>query len=419
MVNDLRRLLRDSVTAPPPDRMRMTDVLGTGKRKVRRRRTAALAGVAAAVIGIVGLAGLVGGGMSPRPDDSSVADRSNDPVGRVLRLDDAEAAKEGRDYDVLTTQTNAHLDQENGQYFDGFTDDGLVFVQDGPRGKDSRVRYGLLDPETGIRSWLPTPPVHLEQPIHLGRYRLLLRAAAAPAGENGPGVWSYDRRTRQWRHLEWPDLPAGAEYSGTVLGPDNRLYVGLASGSDGETFDLWSVAIDDPADVRDEKTEVGDFDIAGTRLVWTDVSSRPISKVTVRDLETDEEDSFDPQSGDRCNQLELQATATRIVLTEHCGTKDRVRDDRIQVVDYDGEPVLTVRGDGSDIAQAGDDRLLVDSYGPKPGSYLYRFDTGDWLRVTEETSRYGLINDAWADLQTWHTPANGWRGAKQWVVRLK
>jgi hypothetical protein len=417
MVNDLRRLLHDSVTAPPADRMQLADVLDTGKRKVRRRRVAALTGIAAAVVCVIGLAGFVGGGMSPRPDDSSVADRSNDPIGRVLWLADAEAAVAGRDYDVLTTQTNEDLDRSRGRYFDGFTDDGLVLVQDGPRGRKA-ARFALLDPRTGTRSWLAPAPVSLEQPLHLGRYRLLLRAAEVTPDENGPGVWSYDRRTRQWRHLEWPVLPGG-EYSTAVLGPENRLYVGLATGSDWETFDLWSVALDDPADVRDEKTEVGDFDIDGTRLVWTDASSRPISKVTVRDLETDDEDSFDPKSGDRCDQLDLQATASRIILTENCGIRDRIRDDRIQVVEYDGKSVLTVRGDGSDIAQAGDDRLLVDSYGPKPGSYLYRFDTGDWLRVSEETSRYGLINDSWGDLQTWHTAANGWRGAKQWVVRLK
>ena len=50
-----------------------------------------------------------------------------------MRLADAEPAVEGRDYRVLASHTNENLNRDNGQYFDGVTDDGLILFRDGPR----------------------------------------------------------------------------------------------------------------------------------------------------------------------------------------------------------------------------------------------------------------------------------------------
>ena len=50
-----------------------------------------------------------------------------------MRLTDAEQAVEGSDFRVLASYTNPNLDRDNGQYFDGVTDDGLILFRDGPR----------------------------------------------------------------------------------------------------------------------------------------------------------------------------------------------------------------------------------------------------------------------------------------------
>ena len=62
---------------------------------------------------------------------------------------------EGRDYRVLASYTNENLDRDNGQYFDGVTDDGLILFRDGPRIGPARPRFALMDPATGEKDWLP------------------------------------------------------------------------------------------------------------------------------------------------------------------------------------------------------------------------------------------------------------------------
>ena len=65
-----------------------------------------------------------------------------------MNLADAAPAVEGRDFEVLASYTNEDLDRENGQYFDGVTDDGLILFRDGPR-SDQRIAVGAHGP----RDW--------------------------------------------------------------------------------------------------------------------------------------------------------------------------------------------------------------------------------------------------------------------------
>ena len=132
-----------------------------------------------AVVGISTL-GLPGGGVAD-PDTAGVPR----PVGPVLRLSDATAAVEGRDYETLTAITNENLDKANGRYFSGLTDDGLVLVQDGPHGPDNRVQLSLGDPATGSEDVLPDAPGDVGQgyALELSSERIVisLRNALGPS----------------------------------------------------------------------------------------------------------------------------------------------------------------------------------------------------------------------------------------------
>ena len=48
-----------------------------------------------------------------------------------MRVADAAPAVEGTDYRELASYTNEDLDADNGEYFDGVTDDGLVLFREG------------------------------------------------------------------------------------------------------------------------------------------------------------------------------------------------------------------------------------------------------------------------------------------------
>ncbi|HEX4977743.1 MAG TPA: hypothetical protein VFV40_07745, partial [Nocardioides sp.] len=172
MVNQLRDLMQQNVAAPPPDDLDLSAVLTGGRRQVRRRRVAVLGGTAAATAVMVGLGSLVW----PSAPDLEAADVPA-PDAPTLRLADAQQAVRGEDYRVLASHTNEDLNEDNGQYFDGVTDDGLVLFRDGPRMDRLRPRYALLDPATGEKDWLPDPPVaEGEQvwPVDLGADRLVL-----------------------------------------------------------------------------------------------------------------------------------------------------------------------------------------------------------------------------------------------------
>jgi len=171
MVNELRDLLRDNVTSPPYDDGDLSAVLKGGRRRVRRRRLTAVGGTAIAAAVVVGLTSLVW----PSPPDLEAAGVPT-PDAPTLHLADARQAVEGDDYRVLASYTNDNLEADNGQYFDGVTDDGLILFRDGPSADQLRPRFALMDPATGEKNWLPGPPDlgdELLAPVDLGAERLL------------------------------------------------------------------------------------------------------------------------------------------------------------------------------------------------------------------------------------------------------
>ena len=442
MVNDLRELLRGDVASPPHDNLDLGAVLAGGRRRVRRRRLAVLGGTALATAVVVATGSLASLNGGPRDFASAGVPKPDAPT---LRLADAVAATKGTDYRVLASYTNENLNRDNGQYFDGVTDDGLILFRDGPRMDQLRPRFALMDPATGEKDWLPDLDIGQAQtwPLELGEDRLTLLGT-----EGGMGVelvaYVFDRERRQWDTMTWPDLPAAEDPFGAVVGPDDRLYVpvpntqgqppeggwpvgpgGEADDADaeGDTYRLWSASLTGGSDVRDEGLTVGSLAFTDHSMVWTDSSNGDSGRVHVRNLETGEEHAFDPRSGEKCNLLSFGATDDRIVMGEYCGTYEGgVRDDRVQVLDTDGDQVVTLQGSGIEGALtsvAGDGLVTVTSYEPEgAGTYIYDLDSGRFLRITEGVSSWSTSGPTQEGQFLWNTPENRRRGMTQHLGEL-
>ncbi|MBM7518185.1 hypothetical protein [Nocardioides nitrophenolicus] len=444
MVNEMRALLHEAVASPPADDVDLAAVLDGGRRRVRRRRAGLAGGVAIAVVGVMAVSSLVGRGADGRDEPAaSVVPR---PEGPVTRLTDARAAVAGTDYDVLSSYTNDDLEAANGQYYDGVTDDGLILFRDGPHGAENRSRYALLDPATGAKQWLPVLDDQSQAwPVELGTDRLVL---ASLEGLERPGplvVHVFDRATRSWSTMSWPGLPDGSEGPIPKLGPDGRLYVGIPAtqgtappggwptGPDGEaddaaapgdTHDLWSVSLDDPADVRDEHLRVGAVAFTDDAMIWSAVSGGVNDRIHVRDLATGAEHDFDPGSGRKCNLLGFGAVGDRIVLSQYCGTYDNGRDDRIQVLTTDGEPVTTIQGDGIDGWVTGGLVEITSYERGRAGTYVYEPASGAFARVSKANSSFSLGGPVPDGYLLWDTPVGTSSGpqepipgATQWLAR--
>jgi hypothetical protein len=437
MVNELRELMHDTASQPPADDHDLAVVLRSGRRRVLRRRVLVGGGTALATAAVVALTSVVW----PSPPDLDAAGVPA-PDAPTLRLSDARQAVEGEDYRVLTSHTNENLNQDNGQYLEGVTDDGLVLFRDGPRRAQPMPRYALLDPATGEKRWLPDPgnATSFAPALELGTDRLVLLA-----GEGGMRVrlvaHVFDRSTERWSATAWPDLPRIDLPSGE-LGPDDRIYVrvpategepppgGWPTGAGGEaddadaegdTYRLWSASLTDPSDVRDEGLTVGEIAFTDTSMVWTDATNGDAGRVHVRDLATGEEHAFDPHAGQRCNLLSFGATDDHVVMGQYCGTYGDVRDDRVQVVTTDGDQVVTVQDSDIEGGMTGASGIAtISSYQRgQAGTYVYDIATERFLRLSDDVSQFALGGGPTLPGQVlWDTPVNRRNGATQWLGEL-
>lgn len=434
MVDELRELLRASVADAPPDTAGVADVVFEGRRRVRRRRALGLAATSVAVAGVVALASAVPGALD-RGADTGPADGRDDVVGPVLRLADAVPAVPGSDYRQVFAHTNQNLDQDNGQYVDGMTPDGLVVFKDGPHDVTNIPRLALVDPASGTKDWLPRAPAALGWPVELGRQQLVY----ATTDERGrPEIAVFDRPSRSWRLLSWPGLPGGGGFGRVELGPDGRVYVAVSqrrlsgqapgppsgekvpgeevddSGALGEDYALWSASLADESDVRDEHLRVGDFAFTDDTLVWTRATNGVNDLVTVRDLATGEEHSFDPRSGLHCNQLGLGVTDDVVMLSQYCGDYPEGRDDRVQVLTTQGDPVVTIQDDGIEGSVASEGLVQVTAFNEEAeGDYVYDASEGRFLRLSASMSRYAMGGPTPPGYLLWAEAVNKARGSNQ------
>ncbi len=438
-MNELSQLMRDTVAHPPHDDRDLAAVLRTGRRRVRRRRVGFLGGTALASAAVVVIGALA---WPESPPDFAAAGVPR-PDAPALHLADARSAVEGRHYRLLASYTNENLDRDNGQYFDGVTDDGLILFRDGPRMDQRRLRFALMDPATGEKDWLPDLDFGQTQtwPLELGEDRLVLLGLDGNGMKPDLVTYTFDRQLRQWSGMKWPDLPTVENPFDAALGPDDRLYVpvpatrgqppeggwptgpgGEADDADaqGDTYHLWSASLTDLTDVRDEGLTFGSIAFTDDSMVWTDRTNGDSGLVHVRDLATGEEESFDPQSGEKCNLLSFGATEDRIVLGQYCGTyEDDVRDDRVQVLTAEGDQVVTLQGsgiEGSLTTTGGKGVVAVSSYEPGGGgTYVYDLGSERFLQVSDDISSWSMGGPTPDDTFFWHTPVNRGHGATQWL----
>lgn len=425
MVNDLRALMREVTSHPPQYLGDLADVVGTGRRRVRVRvRRASAAGGTALAAGAIALASM--SWLNPAPTDLAAAGLPR-ADGPVVGLATARPAVEGTDYRTLTSHTNEDLSADNGQYFDGVTEDGLILFRDGPRSGQLYPRFALMDPATGEKDWLPALDIAQQQTlsVELSEDRLVLASLQQAM------VYVFDRNTRMWSSTQWPELPRHDQLRIPLVGPDGRLYVqvpatqgrvpegGWPMGPDGEAddssaegdaFDLWSVSPTDGADVRDEHLRVGSVAFTTDSLVWTDSTNGAAGHVHVRNMTTGAETSFDPALGERCNLLAFSAAGERIAMSQYCGTYDGgVRDDRVQVVTTEGDPIITVQDSGVDGGQlvSGGDYLTLRAYDQATGGvYVYDFEAGRLLRLSEANAVWQVGQGPTpSDQFLWNEPA--------------
>jgi hypothetical protein len=412
----LKSLMDEATESAPSQGVDLQRVLETGQRRVRRRRATGVVGAAVAVAVVAVGSLLVEGDTGERvlPADST------EPVGPVAVLADARRAVEGRDYSVLTTVTNENLDGENTLSYRAITQDGLVVVDEGPYSLDSRA--GLLDPRTEEVQWLLGPGDDVPHGEYVGSSgRWIIWTTESGQFQDRPGFLLVDPTSGEQQVIDLVSL-AGDERplsfsefpERSAPGADGRIYFSLDR--DRSTADLLSVELDDPTDIRLEGV-VGDFDVDGDLLTYTERTHEPTSTIHVRHLGTGEEASFDTQSGSRCDLHRLERTGDHIALFQGCGA-DAHGDSRVQVVTGSGEPVVTLRGsrlDGGTLTS----RYLTTmvAFGKGAGAYVYDLETADLWRVSDGGVREPDL-EGHDDLLTWQTPVNGERGMTFWAVEF-
>ncbi|MFC6286273.1 hypothetical protein ACFP3Q_07725 [Nocardioides sp. GCM10027113] len=420
MGHDLSSLLREAAAQPTSEvASDVVEVVRLGRARVRRRRRTVAVSVCAAAVAVATTVSVLASGAGLGRIDP--AEQRLEPVGPVVSPDDAVPGRAGRDWTQLATWTNDNLNRANGQYLSGVTPDGMALIKDGPHGIRNLVRWGLLQPRSGAVSWLPgTPRNDLERPLLIEDHRIVFYGSVGREA----AVIVFDRDA-----VTWSDpLPLGMsamEVSQAQLGADDRVYFVEDDGSYGGR--LWSRSLNPGDEPRDEGLNVGELVAQGDLLVWTKVTNDPNDQVTIRDLVTGEERTFDPQSGDRCNQLSLQVAGEHLVLGQYCGTtnggRTPVRDDRVQVVDLEGDPVVTVRGHGVEAGTASADGVVVTAYGsiddPDGTTYLWHFERGELLELADSRSNYSWTWLPDHSVLTWTEATNGRRGAAQVIATLE
>ena len=424
MVTELRHVLEESVQHPPAEPHDTGAILRRARTRRRRHRLVA-AGSALAVVAVAG----VGYGVVRELTGGTGADKvaHTEPVGPVVHPA-AVPVVQGQDVRVFASHVNLNVDDPfsgngrsgNGRLYQQVTSDGRVLVSQATRRDPDDMmteyqRFGLQDPVTGELRWLPAPPDARYADDHAPSGPVVVAVHGDTVvwldPERAPvPIDVYDLGTRTWSHLS-VDVTAlngggggGETYlPGVAISGDRLYFVTETLSGPSDRGPLWSMPLDGSGPPT-KVTDVGAWGIDGNTLVWTDTSSAPASRVTVRDLQTGEEHSFDPQSGDRCNQLSLSVARGVIGLGEYCGTKHGIRDDRMHVVTTDGRPLVTIQGDGLEAGGVGRGFVTATTYGyhgTPPGTYVYDLDAARLVRIADRAGNVGPNTAAGGRTLTW------------------
>jgi hypothetical protein len=397
-MNDLADLMRQTADEPGSDDLDVGAVVRAGRRRARSRRRRIAGGVATlAAAAVVGTVTLTAGVEGPKP-----ADRRRTPPaeGPVLRLDSARPAVEGVDYGLLTTHVVPDLETEPSTHVAGVTeDDKLVLAQ---TNISSPARVTLVDPVTGARDELPRALV--SEPIELGEERLVFTTLGR--GER-PRTRAevFDRTTRTWSRISWVGLPtANARLTDPIgIGPDDRVYLSIRREFEPAAPELWSVSLTDPTDVRDESLPADRVDLTDGVLTWTDSDDAPTGTLHVRDLATGEQTDLEVPGGDVCD-TSVDRRGGLIALSQRCGVDD-APDDRVVVLDAEGEPLVTIAGITQGNAWVAGSTVVVQSSAADAarGTYVYDSGTGDLVLLDEEAPLWGSLDPTPGDVLLWST----------------
>lgn len=384
-MNDLADLMKRTADEPGSDDLDVGAVVRAGRRRVRTRRSAVVAGVAtltaAAAAGSVALAGAT--------DGPQAADRRTPPIeGPVVRLDEARPAVDGVDYDLLTTHVVRDLESEPSVHVEGVTDDGQLLLVETNTGSPTRVT--LVDPVTGNRDELPRALA--STPIELSEERLVFMTLMR--GEH-PRIRAevFDRRTRSWSRVSWPGLPTANSRLTTPIGigPDDRVYLSVRREFEPVAPELWSASLTDPTDVRDEGLAADAVDLADGVLTWTDSDEAPTGGLHVRDLATGEQTDLEVPGGEVCDTSVVRRGGL-VALSQECGD-DEAPDERVVVLDTTGDPVVTIRGSSLGAASIGGTAVVVqsDAGDGSRGTYVYDADTDELVLLDPTAPRWGAL----------------------------
>jgi len=278
-MNHLNDLLDDVSAEGPVDRLDLDDVITAGRSRVRRRR--AVAGIAtAAVVGLGAVFVLPGGdGSEPKPAEL--------PQVEVLTLDDAAAAEEGQDYEVLH-EFEAHSTDRTmtGDFVRGVLPDGTVVLQRYPDGRDGRTEVVLTGPDgTNV----------IETPAGIGNYLGAGDRYLVFGGVDGHGLLMLDRGTGDVRSLVENGILDVNSPVQPLTASEGHTYFAGAHVADKQTLPIYDVdlSLAPPTEIA----RGGDVASYAGLAAWTDAHDAPLRAVTLQD-QTGGTTSFDPNTGD-------------------------------------------------------------------------------------------------------------------------
>lgn len=383
----------------------LADALRVGRRRLLIRRAVG-AGGATALIAV--LTGSIVWATTSLPDQSEPA-APKPKLGVELTLDDAVPALEGTDYTAVRTVTSTpdHIE------INPFLNESFVYLTEDHqalRRADEwkkinaagvmavRAKFTLIDPATGNERELPVYDQWLQRPLRLSANKLYFQIGTVQGeGEYEPGtqlpapqgqVAVFDRVTWTWSTLDW-DVPEEFEWEAMAIGADARAWLTGVEPFDPSTvssenpydpqFDLWSGALDDTSDTRQETPPVADAGAkqVGSWLLWqasgqtdaiavntADGAERTIENVSSCLLSTPAGGSTPLLAGvDNCEGSDL-AESTLLIRT------------------LDGDDVLELRDRGLSASVLGERYLALEQL-TRSGStpYLYELSTGKLLKM--------------------------------------